>query len=168
MMGYREDVLFIYSKEGWVELWNKINSNFVSDDDRANVINFISSNDHHQESNDKDHLLGFYQIKTYRSEVELLVGLSKTIDENQWMIKYLGEDGQESADGGYYDNPFKPSVEHTLRWNDGVNVELEIPTNNPIVIAAAPIVDDYTCGCCGNTKCSTQEKSCWKCGTPIV
>ena len=33
----------------------------------------------------------------------------------------------------------------------------------------APIpapVDNYTCGC-GNTKCSTTEKSCWRCGAPI-
>jgi len=99
--------------------------------------------------------------------VDILVKLNNSIDESHWMSKYLGEDGNDSADGSYYDNAFNPSVEHTLRWNDGINVEVEIPVNAAIVIAAAPIVDDYTCGCCGNTKCSTQEKSCWKCGTPI-
>lgn len=28
------------------------------------------------------------------------------------------------------------------------------------------VVNDYTCGC-GNTKCNTTEKSCWRCGAPI-
>jgi hypothetical protein len=28
------------------------------------------------------------------------------------------------------------------------------------------VADDYTCGC-GNTKCNTAEKSCWKCGAEI-
>lgn len=32
---------------------------------------------------------------------------------------------------------------------------------------SAPIHDDYTCKGCGNNKCSTQEKSCWKCGRTI-
>ena len=36
----------------------------------------------------------------------------------------------------------------------------------PIQQQAQAVVDDYTCGC-GNTKCSTKEKSCWRCGAPI-
>ena len=28
-------------------------------------------------------------------------------------------------------------------------------------------VDDYTCKVCHNTKCSSTEKSCWKCGELI-
>ena len=28
-------------------------------------------------------------------------------------------------------------------------------------------INDYTCKGCGNTKCSKQEKSCWKCGRTI-
>jgi len=28
-------------------------------------------------------------------------------------------------------------------------------------------VDDYICKGCGNNKCSTDEKSCWKCGRAI-
>jgi hypothetical protein len=34
------------------------------------------------------------------------------------------------------------------------------------VITEIKLSDNYTCGC-GNTKCNTSEKSCWKCGTVI-
>lgn len=33
--------------------------------------------------------------------------------------------------------------------------------------ASTTIVDNYTCKGCGNTKCSVQEKSCWKCGRAV-
>jgi hypothetical protein len=54
-------------------------------------------------------------------------------------------------------------------------VELFVRTSNRysvkgIIISMAqsvPIHDNYTCKGCGNTKCSTQEKSCWKCGSAI-
>lgn len=38
-------------------------------------------------------------------------------------------------------------------------------TINPGVVIP---VDNYTCKICANTKCSTTEKSCWKCGALIV
>ena len=43
------------------------------------------------------------------------------------------------------------------RFDDSIN------PRNP----SAPI-DDYVCKRCQNPKCSKTERSCWKCGEPIV
>ncbi len=50
--------------------------------------------------------------------------------------------------------------------------QTEPPFDHPVVagkitIPAPPMIDNHTCISCGNAKCSTNEKSCWRCGALI-
>ena len=47
---------------------------------------------------------------------------------------------------------------------DVASIEEDDP---PDTVVSTGNANDHTCGC-GNTRCNKTEKSCWKCGAPIV
>lgn len=44
---------------------------------------------------------------------------------------------------------------------------IKLSVNPNVVDDRNSTIDNYTCKGCGNTKCSTQEKSCWRCGREV-
>jgi predicted AlkP superfamily pyrophosphatase or phosphodiesterase len=68
-----------------------------------------------------------------------------------------------SPDVGMYDKKMQTIDVN----NDSLYQEKYWTALNQLHPQKAAQVDDHTCVCCGNTKCSKVEKSCWKCGTAI-
>lgn len=176
-MGYREDVVIIYSKKGFDELINRIGSTLLTDEQREQALTFLNEADLHQTAGSgEDHLFFFDSINTLIPSIQVVLNkLHKVMDQDQFFVQYLGEDGGEEQDGGYFENPFSPFVTHSLSWGcgdevaDKLSVEaLCLPTDVPAPVATPVVaVDNYTCPC-GNKKLSTREKLCWSCGELIV
>lgn len=172
-MGYREDVAIAYSKEGFEELIEKMGSDLLSDEERDWAISFLDGADEKRLTDYGSRLYIFTSIKTVADDAQVVLHkLHGAINHHEYLVQYMGEDGGEDVDGGFFDNPFGIYVARSLSWDDAGDSLSEslrdlvsfIPT--PKSAINQPVVDNYTC-VCGNTKCSTQETSCWKCGAII-
>jgi len=40
-------------------------------------------------------------------------------------------------------------------------------TPEVIVVEVEPAINNYICPTCGNDRCNTKERTCWKCGNPL-
>jgi len=171
-MGYREDVVYVYSSEGWNQLLSAIKA--ADSSAKKYIVELINACDEARVTSLGDRLLRFDSVKTTALDFEAFSRLHNDVDEDHYYGVYLGEDGGEDTVGGYCDNPFCVGVLKNISFDDEgymygspVLDESNMGYDTPTIPAPAPIVDDHTCAVCGNTKCSKTEKSCWKCGAPI-
>jgi len=170
-MGYREDVALAYSKEGFEGLVEKISSDFLSEEEKEWAIAFLDGADVQRVSPGGSHLFIFSYIKTTSDDAQVVFNkLNRSLPSDEYLVQYLGEDGGEEVDGSFFDNPWDIYISKSINWADGEHpkesLRTKIGATVPVSNQPQPMVDDYTCQC-GNTKCSTQETSCWKCGAPI-
>lgn len=179
-MGYREDVVIVYSSKGWKQLVSAINT--LDKDDQILMKELISDHcDKSRVTDDDERLIGFDQIKTHVHDFKMFLSLHKQIDPSDYLYLSLGEDGDEQYEGGYFDNPFNIGVTRSIHYeyigDDNVSklfaAEIAQPKscnincNKSCSKKLIEAVNDHTCNGCGNTKCSKNEKSCWKCGAAL-
>jgi hypothetical protein len=178
-MGYRSEVCLAYTKQGWESLMTLLGSASVKDDDRSAIAELINDADEHHLTDAEEHLIVYEFIKTGCDDFQSLMTLNNQVDEEEWYVFYLGEDGAEDSDGGWCDNPFNLHVSRQLNYDTSGTTILcggvvairssQVINQNAPTIPPPPVqtVNDHTCSVCGNDKCSKAEKSCWRCGTPI-
>ena len=180
-MSYYEDVSLILSKHGWnrfVEIASTNNELYLSSSERdalVEIITYCNGGDHFTNS-DGDHLIVFGLVKLsllgYQVLFDKILGSSRSIkgaiSADEFLYYSIGEDGTEAVLGNY-NNSFELNVVRSLEFSHADMKKFNInfvKTEQKQSLPTNVIVDDYTCAC-GNTKCSTKEKSCWKCGALI-
>lgn len=190
-MGYREDVAVAIEVEGWNQLLSFIKAwDQTAPEKSQSVVELIEAGvDEHHVNDDGDHLLIFTSIKTSADDYEAFLELLQNgtirgnggVDYDKWLIRSVGECGEEETYGDWFDNPFNIGITHNLNFDaDGTDYQSgpiipgrANPTTKPVAPAvvikkvAGPPINNHTCTQCGNAACSKDEKSCWKCGCPI-
>lgn len=169
-MGKHEQLVVVFSKNGWDRLTTLISS-FLGIQDRKDILDVINGNDAHQEDSKGDHLLHFMNIDSSTREMQLFLGkLMGNINPKEYRVNMIFDDGSEDAYGTYRVNSFNVTVQRQLTWVDANSihagaVHVAGPSAPKPVVAAA--VNNHTCPTCGNTACSRSEKKCWRCGNPL-
>lgn len=174
-MGYqtnREDVLIALAPDGWLQLVEAINK--LESEDANTIRNLINACDGARVTFDGARLLKFNKV--HEDDFQAFMDCISNLHETQYLGLFLGEDGVEKWQGYYWNNPFSIGVSRMVTHNnagldwtgDDMFAGMNTPAKNaPTIPAPIACVDDHTCTSCGNTRCSKNEKSCWKCGTPI-
>jgi hypothetical protein len=177
VMGIRSDLAIAYSKVGWEKMEKYFAS--LSLNDQEMILDLIQDADQHLIHFDGDHLLSWTSMKSGCADMDLLNhGHSSALDdEDYYSVEIYDCGGDEEISGGYYDNPFGICCNRSIFINDTDSEEFSMenllimqPQSSKIdssVSGPTVIVDDHVCPACGNTKCSRQEKSCWKCGSSL-
>lgn len=172
-MGYREDVVIVFSSDGWIQLGEAINK---AGQEAEVVRELINACDGARVTFDGDRLIKFDCVKVYADDFRAFMDCISNVHESQYLGLFLGEDGAENFQGDYWDNPFFIGVSRRIEYEcagtdwtgDDMFAGMNTPAKNaPTIPAPVACMDDHTCMACGNTKCSKTEKSCWKCGHPI-
>lgn len=112
-MGYREDVVVVVSKNGWENLINAIspNSDLLDQKKAQLVFNLIKQTDRHILcEKDGQHLMMWQSIKTYSADCTALFYVLKQMNENDYYVHCIGEDGAEELFGLFDNNVFCVSV----------------------------------------------------------
>jgi hypothetical protein len=184
-MGYREDVACVFSPDGWNQFLSAVKS--YSAEDMDTVRGLINGADIARITLDGERFFKFDYVKTTTPDFSLLTDACKQVDENEYLVLMLGEDGGEEYFGDFHGNQFCIGVSRMISYdpcgNDFTGDDffdvIDAPSTdavtdssvggviNNITVSAHVCVDDHTCVGCGNTKCSKTEKSCWKCGCAI-
>jgi hypothetical protein len=170
-MGTREQLIVVFSKNGWDQLTSFIGSTFVNNQNRKDVLDAINNNDDHQTDSKGDHLLHFQEVDSSSHSMQLLLTkLMGNIHSKEWLVNMIFDDGTEDSYGGYYNSSFNVSVRRHLTWVDvnsvpGGKLNVADPVA-PKPVASTPI-NNHKCSACGNDRCSKIEKTCWKCGNPL-
>lgn len=173
-MGVKSDLAIAFSKEGWEQFQKYMVHNLASQeqDEISDTINAADTNCIH---NDGSHLLFFESVKSYHDDMSRLLASVRRVAEEEHYVLEMSEDGTSESFGSYLDNPFGIATCHSIGMNtDGCTFIPTIVGSNPgnirywnlaiPVPATSKVVNDKTCPYCKNDKCSSQEKSCWKCG----
>lgn len=170
-MGSREKLIVIYSKVGWERLTSLIGSTSFSGQDRKYVLDVINDADCHQKDPSGAHLLYWVECDSSCNDMQLLLSrINGSIPSVEWFVHMIFDHGDEDSYGGYYNNSFSPSIEREFSWTDhhtisGGKVNISDPVTPVPVVTVA--INNHKCGACGNDRCSSNEKSCWKCGNPL-
>jgi len=172
-------VVLIYSANGWRQMEAALST--FNSSDQSEVINLLNNAFIHLVNSNKSHYLQFNSVKIGELGLDILVDHIPTygsISEAEYHFTILNQvSGDSDQQGGWTPNDFNPRVRHhiVLDKSDGdyqsdcgltvtgIPATLRSPSSPPV-----PMVDNYTCTQCGNTKCNTTESSCWRCGTLIV
>src|ERR1700723_2371366 len=94
---------------------------------------------------------------TYDDAIKLatIAGLFSTPRGKEWDIRVVSDDG------------ITPGVVITSH-DFALYYELtEMSKSAAVAVPSAAPINNYVCKACRNEKCSSTEKSCWKCGEPI-
>ncbi len=170
-MSTTEKMVIIYSQKGWIKLTSIFNSSIFLPFECKVILDLINSAESHQTTSRGEHLLYFESVNTASRDVQLLLYTANNyIDSDEFIVHIIYDIGSEACFGNYYNNSFSLSVERQFSWADANTMKgqpLSISNPLPPKPNAIVIKDDHTCTMCGNTKCSKQEKSCWKCGSSI-
>lgn len=75
----------------------------------------------------------------------------------------------KGKDGGVSLNSQAEQVKAKIEVKKTIAGPLHYVGESPLQNATSmPAINNHTCLGCGNTKCSKDERSCWKCGHPIA
>src|SRR5574338_1197577 len=125
-MGYREDVAVAIQEEGWNQLLSFIKALDTIDGEKSqSVVELIEdAPDEHWINDSGDHLIVFTSIKTSADDYETFMELLQNgavrgnggVDYDKWLIRSVGECGEEETYGDWFDNPFNIGVTHNLDY----------------------------------------------------
>jgi len=175
-MGIRSDLAIAYSKRGWEKMEAYFAS--LSQNDQEMILDLLQDAEDHYLHDNGDHLLSWTSMKTGCADTILLFAGHQELDyEDFYSVEVFDCGGDEEIGGGYYDNPFGICLNRSIFINANdcepfSMEEMRLMQNNlldeePLEQGSLTIMDDHICPACGNTKCSKQEKSCWKCGSSL-
>lgn len=169
-MSTKEQLAVVYSKEGWIQLAEKIGSHLLSTHERRIVLEIINGADLHKIGPQRDHMLVFDQIDVGDSDTSILLHtIHDNMDSDYYYVYILFDDGSEDSFGLFDSNSFNVRVRRELVWTGGLDVKdiLSIPDPAPQKPKTKALVNNYTCPTCQNDKCSVTEDKCWRCGNPL-
>jgi hypothetical protein len=175
-MSIRSDLAIVYSKHGWEKMEAYFAS--LSQNDQGVILDLIQDADQHLIHADGDHLLSWTSIKSGCADTILLFAGHQNLSyEDFYSVEVYDCGGDEEISGGYCDNPFGICLNRSIFINDSDCEEFSLESlmiMQPQSIIEEPnaqhttiIVNDCVCLVCGNSKCSSTEKSCWKCGASL-
>jgi hypothetical protein len=167
-MGYREDVVIVYSKEGWKQLQEKLND--ATTKHQYEILRCLNDADKHLTQNNGDHLFFYEYVKSGADDMEALFRLTQDeVSFDEYLIVFQSSSDEPS--GNYFESSFAPERVQRISFNedDATEVKDKFSLNGSATNqTSAKPVDNHTCVQCGNTKCNKTEKSCWKCGSAIT
>lgn len=162
-----------YTKKGWEQMIQMLGA--MSAQDQQDVVDFLDSADVHSVTDSGAHL--FYFSNVYAGDpgstlIGEIIALDPRIDTNEFY--FLAVDtvtGDTDSLGQWRQNEFQTAPTHGIKFHSfmyqsGCGIDLSKPASTATPQVPV-IVNDHTCGGCGNTRCSKSEKSCWACGHPI-
>ena len=169
-MVYYQKIIITVSAVGWQHVEQAYAN---ADEDGKLSINEVLAESKHIVSDDGDHLIN---IDWTKSNWKDLVSFRKLLSnyEDEYYYLAMEENGTEEMFGNMDCNPFCVDIKHDLYYDDSIPAvkfgafsTLASSVTATTVAVNESLVNDHTCGHCGNNRCSKQEKTCWKCGATI-